>query len=73
MYLVNHHLQTDNAPPLHVQEDDGMTLLHDETDLPQPANHDCDQIVIFSLFPGSNAGIQDVSLSHFLHFLYCHM
>ena len=59
--IVAHHLQTDNPPPLRVSED-RQTLTHDKFEVTDPlSNHNCDCIIVFSLFPSSNAGILDVS------------
>ncbi|KAI6008989.1 P-loop containing nucleoside triphosphate hydrolase protein [Pisolithus microcarpus] len=58
--IVAHHLSTDNARPLDL-DDDGITLRPDESrSNASVASKEPDRIIIFSAFPSSNAAIIDV-------------
>ncbi|KAI5984880.1 P-loop containing nucleoside triphosphate hydrolase protein [Pisolithus albus] len=58
--IVAHHLSTDNAQPLNVNED-GITLQPDDSPTKTAiASKEPDRIIIFSAFPSSNAAIIDV-------------
>lgn len=68
--IVNHHLETDNAPPLKVGPD-GQSLELGQSEMVDEGEQDCDRIVIFSAFLSSNAAIRDVrSISLAYCFLY---
>ncbi|KAI6029961.1 hypothetical protein BKA83DRAFT_4489870 [Pisolithus microcarpus] len=58
--IVAHHLSTDNAQPLNVNED-GVSLQPDDSPTNTAiASKEPDRIIIFSAFPSSNAAITDV-------------
>lgn len=62
--IVHHHLQQDNAQPLSIIED-GQTLEIDHSIMAEEIHHpECDRMVIFSVFPSSNAAIRDVCPVH---------
>lgn len=65
--IVVHHLAQDDAPPLKINID-GQTLECPTVKVvdPNAKQLEPDRVIIFSLFPSSNAGIKEVYHSHCL-------
>ena len=58
--IVHHHLQQDNALPLKVSDDGQTPEVEDSTTNENVHHTECDCVVIFSVFPSSNAAICDI-------------